>query len=148
MCTYYYYTLHNKGLVVVLLWLLYFLIVFKYSPNTFAFCGFTMWITAGISSITTDTFAAAEFFPREGIPGKQSKIWDFVPNLSLPLLKREGGYLEFSYLKNSFVFEPGRACKETNICVTIAVEDLYDPILSAPFSNFAGGGLRNVYRFG
>ena len=46
------------------------------------------------------------------------------------------------------MFEPGRACKETNICVTIAADDLYDPILSGLFSNFAGGGLRNVYRFG
>ena len=83
-----------------------------------------------MSRKTTETCLTSGFLPRTDIPDKQSRIWDFVPARSFPLFDNEGGYLEFSYLKNSSVLESGRACRETNICITTAVDALHDASLS------------------
>ena len=92
-----------------------------------------------------ETFLVNGFLPGAGNSGKHSRMCDFVPLRNIPeLSEREGGNLEFSYLKNSYISESGRACNETNICVTTAADALQDASLAAPLDKLTGGFFKNV----
>ena len=117
-----------------------------YSPNTVACWGLTIWMMADISSTVTEASLAAGERPGSGIPGKQPRRADLVPDISLPRSHKEGGPHWFSCLKKSSIIPSGRPNRDRNNLVMSAAFALVDPNLLAPFFRSTGGRLLKVYK--